>query len=150
MLKRNKILSVAALAALFASPALADGRNRVVPQGPTPLQPHAETFCPDGVVVGDTCRIVRTVVQNPAPEVRRVVRQAAPAPVQASYDFSGFTGGVGSAVGGGTYGGGGRVIVIGSDRRYSGIRQSYSHSGYSYSYSGSRFSIGGGGGCGCN
>lgn len=149
MLKRNRLILAAALAALFAAPALADGRDRVFTPGPTPLVPHETITCPEGTVM-DEDGICRTVeAKLPPPPAPAVIPASAPAP---SYDFSGFSGGVGSSVSTGYAGGGGHFIVIGgSERRYSGVRQYQSWSGQSFSYTTSHIRIGGGGGgCGCN
>ncbi|MCI4643292.1 MAG: hypothetical protein MRY64_00735 [Hyphomonadaceae bacterium] len=145
MLKRHKLALVAPLAALLAGPALADGRDRTPPVGPTPLQPLPTITCPDGTVTAGPCPVQQTVIRPPAPQVHRVVQEA-PAP---SYDFSSFTGGVGSAIATGPVGGGGGVIVIGSGGRYSGMRSSNGHSSLSYSSSSHSIRFGGGGGGAC-
>lgn len=147
MLKRNRLILAAALTGLFASPAMADGRDRVFAPGPTPLVPHETITCPEGTIMDEDgiCRAVEAKLPPPP----AVIPASAPAP---SYDFSGFSGGVGSAVSSG-YTGGGRVIVIGgSERRYSGVRQYQASSSQSFSYTTTRINIGGGGGgmCGCN
>lgn len=129
MPKRYKIAALALSAALFALPALADGTKRAPIQGPAPLKPNATQTCPNGYLADGRCYVPRAqktpsgstgqrYVES-APTVRRhVVRRAAAAPV---HDFSGFTGGVGSNVGSGYYGGGGGLIVIGAPRRFSGV-----------------------------
>lgn len=147
MLKRNRLVLLGTLAGLLTAPALADGRDRIPVVGPTPLQPQPAVTCPDGAVFRDgACRVTQTVIRRPAPQIVRRVVQAAPSPA-ASYDFSGFTGGVGANIATGPVGGGGGVIVIDGANRYSGWRQTYSGSSFSYNYSSTHVRYGGGGGC---
>lgn len=129
MSKRYKIFAISLIAGLLAAPALADGKARTPIQGPTPLKPTVTQHCEHGRLSNGHCYIphahqpktttVRRHVQAPQRVHRQVVRQVA-AP---SYDFSGFTGGVGANVGLDYYGGGGGVIVVGSGKRFSGVRQ---------------------------
>ncbi len=124
MPKSNKWAVMSLTFAILAAPALADGKDTGQPvAGPAPLKPHASTCAPE--LQGDAhCapqKVYRRQVQHAPRQVqRRVVQQVATAP---SYDFSGFSGGVGAGVDGGYYGGGGGVIAFSSDRRFSGVLQ---------------------------
>ncbi|MEO0465389.1 MAG: hypothetical protein AAF216_02505 [Pseudomonadota bacterium] len=153
MTNSRKWLGLAAFACALASPALADGRDRAPIGGPVPLAP---VECEHGYYADGTCyvprqstqvihrpAVTRTVTHAPTTTVRRVVRTEAAAQ---SFDFSGFTGGVGSGVSGGYGGGGGGVIILRDGRRFSGVRSNAvgrvvlnrSFSGSSASFSGAR------------
>lgn len=113
-------------AALLAGPALADGKDtgqRV--KGPEPLTPHARSCVPE-LHGHDACRTLTVkrkihTTRAPARKQRVIRRAAAPA---ASYDFTGFDGGVGAGIDGGYYGGGGGFIVSGTGPRFSGVLNS--------------------------
>ncbi|MEM1149428.1 MAG: hypothetical protein AAGI03_02575 [Pseudomonadota bacterium] len=128
----NKLAGLALVGACLALPALADGRDRVVVQGPAPLQATTQTHCQSGQLIDGVCRtqtVTRTHTTTHRPTtVRRIVSQA-PTPRRTvanapQYDFSSFTGGVGTDIGTGFIGGGGRGIVVlgtGMSTRFSGV-----------------------------
>lgn len=132
----NKLAGLALIGALFAAPALADGRDRVVVQGPAPLQANLGSGCEFGRTADGTCLVPETMTlatrtytttQRPT-TVRRVVSHAPQAhrtvAAQPRYDFSSFTGGVGTDIGTGFVSGGGRGIVVvgsGTTSRFSGV-----------------------------
>ncbi|MEZ5947529.1 MAG: hypothetical protein R3C13_04715 [Hyphomonas sp.] len=154
MSKRNILVSLALASALFAAPALADGKPVKPVRGPTPLK--AQPYCESGKGYFDdhgrfVCPVVtRTVTRTVTPPT--VTRVVAPPPA-AVYDFSGFNGGVGSSIGSGYYGGGGGFIF--EDRtRFSGVLQS-SASAFTFNKKVKRVTRRPpprppGGGCGCN
>lgn len=127
----NKLAGLALIGALFAAPALADGRDRVVVQGPAPLQATVQTHCPSGQDRDGSCphqTVTRSYTTTPRPTtVRRVVSHAPQAhrtvAAQPRYDFSSFTGGVGTDIGTGFVGGGRGIVVVGSATasRFSGV-----------------------------
>lgn len=132
----NKLAGLGLVGALFVTPALADGRDRVVVQGPAPLEANLGPRCEFGRDANGTCTLpetmtiasrTHTTTQRPT-TVRRVVSHAPQAhrtvAAQPRYDFSSFTGGVGTDIGTGFVSGGGRSIVVvgsGSARRFSGV-----------------------------
>lgn len=89
----------------------------------------------------------RTVSRRAVTTKRRVAAPAAPASTAVRLDVGSFSGGVGSGVSGGYYGGGGGVFIS-SGRSYSGVM---SHTASSFTFRGHRGGKrrGGGGGCGC-
>ncbi|MEM9739599.1 MAG: hypothetical protein AAF829_06985 [Pseudomonadota bacterium] len=134
----NKVATLTVSAAMVCVPALADGREQRVIQGPTQLQASVPTTCEFGRNFDGSCSHSGTVtspmITTAAPTVRRVVRQgpqvgeAVPAPP--NYDFSGFNGGVGANIATGSVGGGGGVIVLQTGaRRFSGINRRFALSG---------------------
>ena len=122
MSKRNIFASLAIASALLAAPAFADGKVTRTVKGPTPLK--AQPYCASGQgYYDDQGRFVCPVITKsytPAP-----VRTYTPAPVKvaatSTYDFSGMTGGVGSSVGSGFYGGGGGFVLDSGRASYSGV-----------------------------
>jgi len=131
----NRLVVLAVAGALWAVPAMADGRDRVVVQGPAPLVAHAPSACEYGRNHDGSCRAGETVtrvtrshtrtpttvrrVVRQAPQVRRVAASAGP-----KYDFSGFNGGVGSDIATGFASGGARAVIIkgaGPSPRFSGV-----------------------------
>ncbi|MEL7110840.1 MAG: hypothetical protein AAGL99_16375 [Pseudomonadota bacterium] len=98
----------------------------------------------------------RMVTHRSAPAQRTVTRRAVttrrtpavPVSNEVHLDMASFSGGVGSGVSGGYYGGGGAVLIS-SGRSYSGV---LSHGASSFTFRsrrGRRGGGGGGGGCGC-
>lgn len=127
---------------------------------PAPVKKASATPC-----CGTTTRTIvkehppvvtkHTVMHRTAPPQRSVQRRAvtttrrqAPAPAAVRLDMASFSGGVGSGVTGGYYGGGGGVFIS-SGRSYSGV---LSHSASNFTFRGQRGGKrrGGGGGCGCH
>lgn len=132
MSNMHKAAFIALAVGLFAAPALADGRDRSQPVGPTPLQPAVTQHCENGHYADGRCYIParqtqQRVIRRHAPQatVRRVVHQPATQTVRRAsapnYDFSAFNGGVGANVSGGFGGGRGGVIVLNSGPRFSGV-----------------------------
>ncbi|MEO0818600.1 MAG: hypothetical protein AAFX86_15010 [Pseudomonadota bacterium] len=131
----NKIAGLAVVGALVAAPSMADGRDRVVVQGPPPLQASAASACEFGRTADGTCALPttmtlasRTYTTTQAPTVRRVVRQSPTVhrthvSSQPKLDFSGFNGGVGANVATGFVSGGGGVVIVnsGARRQFSGV-----------------------------
>ncbi len=91
-------------------------------------------------------RSSHTTTRRVAQPTRRTVRDTG-----LTLDAGSFSGGVGNGVDGGFYGGGG-AIVLGGERRFSGV---LSHSASAFTFrqrgtrGGKRGHHGGGGGCGC-
>ncbi|MEL6956654.1 MAG: hypothetical protein AAFO88_08430 [Pseudomonadota bacterium] len=121
----NKLAGLALVGALVSAPALADGRERTVVQGPAPLQAHSQLICEHGRYADGRCAPAQTRIVRHAPTTtRRIVRtEAQPRAAAPRYDFSSFTGGVGADISTNlVYGGGGIVVVGTSGRRsFSGV-----------------------------
>ena len=77
--------------------------------------------------------VTRRTVQQPTRTVRTVKRSAqrATRSSDVQLDLASFSGGVGSGVDGGFYGGGGGAVTIGSSRSFSGV---LSHSASSFTF----------------
>lgn len=129
MSKRNILASLAIASALFAAPAFADGKITRTVKGPTPLK--AQPYCASGKGYYDDsgrfiCPVItRTPARTYTPAPARTytpapVRVAAPAPAP-KFDLSGMTGGVGSTVGSGFYGGGGGIVLSSARAPFSGV-----------------------------
>ena len=119
----NRLAVLAVFGTLWAGPAIADGRDRVVVQGPAPLVAHAPSACQYGSNRDGSCRTGETVtrvtrshtrtpttmrrVVRQAPQIRRVAASAGP-----QYDFSGFNGGVGIDIATGFVSAGARAVII--------------------------------------
>lgn len=111
MPKRNIFVSLGIAAAMLACPAMADGKPGTPSfKGPSPLTPSG-----DAELLGNEQPPVTRVPVQRTPAVEP------PAPQPMRLDLSGFDGGVGAGISGGLYGGGGSLIVVGSDRRFSGV-----------------------------
>jgi hypothetical protein len=100
---------------------------------PTPVQQSAAARCCGTItrtLVKEHKPVVtkRSVTYRAAPVTRTVQhrntyipRQAA-APAGLHIDTASFSGGVGAGIDGGFHGGGGAVVIVSSDRSYSGVR----------------------------
>jgi len=170
----NKILAIAAMAALFSAPVFADGTpGQRINRGPAPLQAHNLTPPEPGCVLVEgnawscpaprqTTRTIQTVRRSVPTTTRRTYTRTVPAttttrrtrsatrtrtvaaPSALTLDLASFSGGVGNGVDGGFYGGGG-IVILGGDRRFSGV---LSHAASSFTFR-QRRRHRGGGGCGC-
>ncbi len=177
----NKILAIAAMAALFSAPVFADGTpGQQINRGPAPLQAHNLTPPQPGCVLVEgnawscpvpqtrythaprqTTRTTQTVRRSAPTTTRRTYTRTVPAttttrrtatrtrtvaaPSALTLDLASFSGGVGNGVDGGFYGGG-STVILGGDRRFSGV---LSHAASSFTFRQRRTHRGGGGGCGC-
>ncbi len=115
--------SLVLLASLITVPVFADGTPGERPvQGPAPLKPDisssAQTPCQRDCII-PFAPITRHAPVSPP--VYQPPVSAPPAPQPARFDFGGFTGGVGSGVGGGYYYGGGGTVILNNAPRYSGV-----------------------------
>ncbi|MCF6329026.1 MAG: hypothetical protein L3J02_04420 [Henriciella sp.] len=141
--------------------------------GPAPLQAHNMPPPEPGCVLiegntwscpvpktrythapSQTTRTTQTVRRSAPTTTRRTYTRTVPAttttrrtrtvaaPSTLTLDLASFSGGVGNGVDGGFYGGGG-IIILGGDRRFSGV---LSHAASAFTF---RQRRGGGGGCGC-
>ncbi len=141
----NKTLILTATLALFTAPVFADGTpGQRINRGPAPLQAHNMAPPEPGCVLieGNTwsCPAPQRAVQQTTQTVRRS------APSTLTLDLASFSGGVGNGVDGGFYGGGG-IIILGGDRRFSGV---LSHAASAFTFRQRRtHRSGGGAGCGC-